>query len=94
MPTARSQTDRALSCAEDTVAVSTSTRLNAAMSEPPIRLHEIDEALLWSAMTYTPRDRMWHRWVDHLLDQRLRIAERDPANTQRRSWRLESEDQS
>lgn len=52
--------------------------------EPPIRIHEIDEALTWAAITYWPRDRAWYRWVNHLLDQRLRIQSRDPANTARR----------
>lgn len=55
------------------MAVSTSTRPDTTVAESPIRIHEIDEALAWSALTYTPRDRMWHRWVDHLLDQRLRL---------------------
>lgn len=50
--------------------------------EPPIRIHEIDEALLWASMTYHPRDKMWHRWINHLLDQRLRIKTcDDPAST-------------
>ena len=49
----------------------TITRLTA--PEPPIRIQEIDEALRWSALTFAPRDKMWHRWVNHLLDQRLRL---------------------
>lgn len=54
------------------MAATTTARPNTDAPEPPIRIHEIDEALAWSALTYTPRDRMWHRWIDHLLDQRLR----------------------
>jgi hypothetical protein len=53
------------------MAVATTTR--PALPEPPIRIQEIDEALLWSSTTLTPRDKMWHRWVDQLLDQRLRL---------------------
>lgn len=53
------------------MAATTTTR--RATTEPPIRIQEIDEALRWSALTYTPRDRMWERWVNHLLDQRLRL---------------------
>ena len=67
---------RAFVFAEDTVAVSTSTRPDIGAPEPPIRIHEIDEALAWSSLTYAPRDKMWHRWVDHLLDQRLRLMSR------------------
>lgn len=44
-----------------------------ATPEPPIRVQEIDEALRWASLTYTPRDAMWHRWINHLLDQRLRL---------------------
>lgn len=55
------------------MAVGTTARPDIAVPEPPIRITEIDEALAWSALTYGPRDRMWHRWVDHLLDQRLRL---------------------
>lgn len=79
-----SRRDRAFVFAEDTVAVSTSARPATDVPEPPIRLHEIDEALAWSVLTYAPRDKMWHRWVDHLLDQRLRLTASDPANTEPR----------
>ncbi len=55
----------------------TKTRRQAT-PEPPTRLHEIDEALRWSSLTYTiPRDHVWERWVDHLLDQRLRLMPHD-----------------
>ena len=47
-----------------------------AAPEPPIHVYEIDEALLWASLTYHPRDKMWHRWIDHLLDQRLRLTAR------------------
>lgn len=44
-----------------------------ATPDPPTRVQEIDEALRWAALTYTPRDHVWHRWINHLLDQRLRL---------------------
>lgn len=46
-----------------------------ATPEPPIRVQEIDEALRWASLTYTPRDHVWRRWIDHLLDQRLRLMQ-------------------
>lgn len=80
MPIARSQTDRAYSLGG---AVAVTTRPpTTATPEPPIRITEIDEALAWSALTYWPRDRMWHRWINHLLDQRLRLAAHAPTNTE------------
>jgi hypothetical protein len=40
--------------------------------EPPIRIDEIDETLRWSSLTLE-RGTTYTRWVNHLLDQRLRL---------------------
>jgi hypothetical protein len=40
--------------------------------EPPIRIDEIDEAIRWSSLTLKRGD-TYTQWVDHLLDQRLRL---------------------
>lgn len=43
------------------------------MPTPITTVVEIDEALWWTGKAQ-PRNAQWHRWVDALLDQRLRIA--------------------
>jgi hypothetical protein len=45
----------------------------AVMPTPITTVDEIDEALWWTTQA-RPRNDQWHRWVDALLDQRLRIA--------------------
>ena len=40
--------------------------------EPPIRIDEVDEALRWSSLTLE-RGHTYTKWVNHLLDQRLRL---------------------
>ena len=42
--------------------------------EPPIRIDEIDEALRWSSLTLE-RGTTYTRWVNHLLDKRLRLMD-------------------
>lgn len=46
---------------------------------------EVDEALWWTSKR-DDRDAHWHRWVDHLLDQRNRIS-RGQASTTRQASR-------
>lgn len=65
------------------MAATTTTRPNTQTKEHPVAVHEIDEALAWSA-AIPPRDRdkCWRLWCDRLLDQRLRITTcEDPAST-------------
>jgi hypothetical protein len=51
-----------------------STRQRQAPQPTPITtVAEIDEALWWTTQA-RPRNDYWYRWVDALLDQRLRIA--------------------
>lgn len=45
---------------------------------------EVDEALWWTSKR-NDRDAHWHRWVDHLLDQRNRIERGEAHESDRRS---------
>lgn len=67
------------------MAVSTRTRPDVTVAESPVRIHEIDEALTWSAaIPKRDRDRFWRLWCDRLLDQRLRLTQcNGPASTAR-----------
>ena len=44
---------------------------------------DIDEALLHTSMSTTPRDDNWWRWVDGLLDERNRLARSGPTRERR-----------
>jgi hypothetical protein len=56
--------------------LATTTTRQATPAEPPIRIDEIDEALRWSSLTLE-RGHVYTRWVNHLLDKRLRLMDTD-----------------
>ena len=69
-PVATTTLHRAHACEGSPVAA-TQTRPRTS-EEPPIRIDEIDEALRWSSLTLE-RGHVYTRWVNHLLDKRLRL---------------------
>lgn len=54
------------------------TKTERPVPEPITTLADIDEAI-YHASRNPSRDKHWHRWVDALLDQRLRFMDEEVA---------------
>lgn len=52
------------------------TKTERPLPEPITTVDEIDEAILHASRN-PRRDNHWHRWIDALLDQRLRYMDQE-----------------